>query len=256
MSTYKSYMDRQHVSSDLHQRLLELERQPRTERKPIPWGRYVALAACLCVAVGIGWFVWPMLDAGGMDSGWAVSSDSASAETVEMTEDTATEETTEEAGDEVFWDGAESAAAEDDEAAADTAEKAAADSAEEETTVTETETEAETEAETEDEAWLIPGWLPDGYSLAETTVTENGYTLYWVDDDGGELTLTWHETAEDCPETALTEDQMAETDWTEAVREDGDGVSVLELVYGDGWLELTFTGDGETLWSVGSSLWP
>ncbi|MCC8128537.1 MAG: hypothetical protein LIO51_01160 [Clostridiales bacterium] len=238
MSAYKSYMDRQSVSSDLHRRLLELEHQPRKSQKLIPWGRYMALAACLCVVVGLGWFVWAMSDLNGMDAVF-VSEDSSTAVMEEAAEDTAVEENTVEE----FWDSDESAVAEEEETETDITADMAEDSAEEETA-------------TEDAPWLLPGWLPDGYSLTERAETEDGYTLLWTDGAGGELTLTWHGITESCPETALAAEVLAETDWTEAVREDEDGVSVLELLCEGGWLELTFTGDGETLWSVINSLWP
>ncbi|MCD7734451.1 MAG: hypothetical protein LUH48_04880 [Clostridiales bacterium] len=236
MNAYKSYMDRQSVSSNLHRRLLALEYPPETKEKPVPWGRYVALAACLCVVVGIGWFVWSMPDFNGMDSAF-VSEDSSTAVMEEIAEDTAEEEIVEE-----FWDSEESAAA-DGETGTDTTAAMAEDSAEE-------------ESATEDAPWLIPGWLPDGYGLTESAEAEDGYALLWTDDAGGELTLIWHNSLESCPETALTAEALAETDWAEAVREDENGASVLELLCEDGWLELTFTGDGETLWSVAVSLWP
>ncbi|MCD7761289.1 MAG: hypothetical protein LUH16_05890 [Clostridiales bacterium] len=237
MSAYKSYMDRQSVSSDLHRRLLELDSQAPETQKPVPWGRYAALAACLCVVVGVGWFVWAMRDFNGMDAAF-VSEDSSTAVMEQMAEDTAEEETVEE-----FWDSEKSAAAEDWENETDT-------------TADMTEDGAEEESATEDASWLIPGWLPDGYSLTESGETEDGYTLLWTDAAGGELTLTWHDRLESCPETALAAEALAETDWAEAVREDENGASVLELLCEDGWLELTFTGDGEALWSVAVSLWP
>ncbi|MCD8047004.1 MAG: hypothetical protein LUD80_00120 [Clostridiales bacterium] len=220
-----------------------MEYPPETKEKPVPWGRYVALAACLCVVVGIGWFVWPMLGFNGMDDAF-VSEDSSTAVMEEIAEDTAEEEIVEE-----FWDSEESAAAEDGETGTDTTAAMAEDSAEEESAV-------EEESATEDAPWLIPGWLPDGYGLTESTEAEDGYTLLWTDGAGGELTLTWHNRLEDCPETALAAEALGETDWAGSVRQDENGVSVLELLCEDGWLELTFTGDGETLWSVAVSLWP
>ncbi|MCD8384368.1 MAG: hypothetical protein LUC39_05350 [Clostridiales bacterium] len=235
MSAYKGYMDRQSVSSDLHRRLLELDGWTPEAQKPIPWGRYVALAACLCVVVGIGWFVWPMLD-NNRTGDVGISADCSTAVMEEVAEDTVEEETAEE-----FWDDAESEMVEDSEITADTTDEAAEDWAE--------------ESATEDAPWLISGWLPDGYSLTESTETEDGYTLLWTDGAGGELTLTWHDRLEDCPETALAAEALGEMDWAGSVRQDENGMSVLELLCEDGWLELTFTGDGETLWSVAVSLW-
>lgn len=58
MSGYRDYMDRQQVSKDLHDRLLKLEQQQTAQKKPsgFRWQRAAALAACLCLVVGLGWF--------------------------------------------------------------------------------------------------------------------------------------------------------------------------------------------------------
>lgn len=53
MKYYKSYMDRQEVSSALHERLLELE---LPKKRTSPWLKYGALAACAALVIGVG--VW------------------------------------------------------------------------------------------------------------------------------------------------------------------------------------------------------
>lgn len=53
MKHYNSYMDRQEISRETHERLLGLTAQRRPAR---PWGRYGALAACAALIVGVG--VW------------------------------------------------------------------------------------------------------------------------------------------------------------------------------------------------------
>ena len=54
MESYKSYFDRQTISPELHEKLLAIGRQPRTERRHRPpslaWKKWAALAAC-CVLV-------------------------------------------------------------------------------------------------------------------------------------------------------------------------------------------------------------
>lgn len=53
MKYYKSYMDRQEISSAVHEKLLDLE--PPKKRSP-PWLKYGALAACAALIIGVG--VW------------------------------------------------------------------------------------------------------------------------------------------------------------------------------------------------------
>ena len=72
MKYYKTYMDRQEISPAGHEKLLELE--PRAARPAgRPWGKWVALAACCALAVGLG--VW-RLAAPGQPAG-QLTSDSA-----------------------------------------------------------------------------------------------------------------------------------------------------------------------------------
>lgn len=58
MESYKSYFDRQTVSPELHEELLAIGRQPRTERRhrsPSPaWKKWAALAACCVLVLGAG----------------------------------------------------------------------------------------------------------------------------------------------------------------------------------------------------------
>lgn len=69
MRGYRDYMDRQQVSSDLHDRLLKLEQQQKAPKKSsgFRWQNMAALAASLCLVVGLGWFGLQMLGGtGGM----------------------------------------------------------------------------------------------------------------------------------------------------------------------------------------------
>lgn len=56
MKNYHSYMERQHISPEGHQKLLELERKPAPEKrnKARNWMRYGALAACCALVLGLG----------------------------------------------------------------------------------------------------------------------------------------------------------------------------------------------------------
>ena len=55
MESYKSYFDCQTVSPELHEKLLAIGRQPRTERRRRPlspaWKKWAALAACCALAL-------------------------------------------------------------------------------------------------------------------------------------------------------------------------------------------------------------
>lgn len=67
MNHYRTYMDRQRVSGDLHDRLLHLEPGKNTAvlRRSGPWTRAAALAACCALIMGLGvWRGVPSLGAG------------------------------------------------------------------------------------------------------------------------------------------------------------------------------------------------
>lgn len=55
MKKYKRYIDRQEVTPEFHQELLELQSR---KRAAAPWGRWAALAACCALVLGIG--VWKL----------------------------------------------------------------------------------------------------------------------------------------------------------------------------------------------------
>lgn len=55
MEYYKSYMDRQEISSAVHEKLLDLE---PPKKRPAPWLKYGALAACAALMIGVG--VWKL----------------------------------------------------------------------------------------------------------------------------------------------------------------------------------------------------
>lgn len=60
MKDYISYVDRQEISRETHERLLELTAKHRSAR---PWVRYGALAACAALIVGVGvWRLAPVSD--------------------------------------------------------------------------------------------------------------------------------------------------------------------------------------------------
>ena len=74
MESYKSYFDRQTVSPELHEKLLAIGRQPRTERRRRPlspaWKKWAALAACCALALGLG--LWRLSAPGETGSGACV----------------------------------------------------------------------------------------------------------------------------------------------------------------------------------------
>ena len=74
MESYKSYFDRQSVSPELHEKLLAIGRQPRTERRRRPlspaWKKWAALAACCALALGLG--LWRLSAPGETGSGACV----------------------------------------------------------------------------------------------------------------------------------------------------------------------------------------
>lgn len=70
MKYYKKYMDRQRISPEGHQKLLELARTapPAAERRPSrPWVKYGALAACCALVLGLG--VWRLASELGQSGG-------------------------------------------------------------------------------------------------------------------------------------------------------------------------------------------
>ena len=52
MKYFKSYMDRQEASPELHEKLLQLE--PPKKRRGTVWTRYGTLAACAALIIGLG----------------------------------------------------------------------------------------------------------------------------------------------------------------------------------------------------------
>ena len=70
MKHYKSYMDRQELSTETHEKLLNLDIKKRTAR---PWARYGALAACAALVLGVG--VWKLAPAPTPDGAGQFASD-------------------------------------------------------------------------------------------------------------------------------------------------------------------------------------
>lgn len=62
MKYYHSYMGRQEISQETHEKLLELTAKPRSAR---PWVKYATLAACAALIVGVG--VWKLAPAPSSD---------------------------------------------------------------------------------------------------------------------------------------------------------------------------------------------
>lgn len=106
-TTYKAYMDRQTVSSNLHGRLLALEQERSTAKRPFArllpkmqrreWRGVAALAASLVLAIGVGLF-WAQSGLFNMGS----SNTSAMESTTVTAESAAAEEAMWEAGNDSF----------------------------------------------------------------------------------------------------------------------------------------------------------
>lgn len=58
MKDYKAYMDRQEVTPEFHQKLLDLKQAPARRTPAIRWQRFGALAACCALALGVGVWKW------------------------------------------------------------------------------------------------------------------------------------------------------------------------------------------------------
>lgn len=249
MKGYRDYMDRQQVSPALHDKLLALEQQ---EIQPKPqsrqrWQPALAMAACLCLVLGVCW-------------GWNALSPAKNAAM-----DTAVEYAMDDAAVRE-----ESAAAQEDTdrtipetTAAGTAEDAAAPEAAEGALVEEAvaeeapEDEAAKAALTPPEDALLPGWLPEGYVLTQAEQDESGRCRLAWSDGAGEITL----------EYAFTDQPPAELGWPVYDRETADWETVSQAEEQDGvwgfclydkdpacWQCFTTTGDHEALWDVAQSL--
>lgn len=249
MKGYRDYMDRQQVSPALHDKLLALE-QREIQHKPQPrkrWQPVLAMAACLCLVLGVCW-------------GWSTFSPAAhsAASTAEYAMD-----------DAAVWEETDAAQEDTDEsipetaAAASIAGGAAEPEAEESAPAQEafvedtTEDEAAKEALTPPEGALLPGWLPEGYALTQAEQDASGRCrLAWSDGEG-EITL----------EYAYADRPPEELDWPVFDSETADWATVSQAEGQDElwgfclydkdlacWQCFTTTGDHEALWDVAQSM--
>ncbi|MGM9537823.1 MAG: hypothetical protein ACI3VN_05780 [Candidatus Onthomonas sp.] len=255
MKGYREYMDRQQVSPALHDRLLALEQQQKAVEPAQPpkyWKPVLAMAACVCLVLGMSW-----------GRSLFSSSDSA-ASTVEYAMDAAAQEALEEeAADEAI---SETASPSEDAGAFFAESASAADKAEAEDSIPSEETFEEDASEdampesalAPPEDALLPGWLPEGYSLTavETGTDAHCYRLIWS--DGTEEIILEYAYAPQPPEELPwpVYDREA-ADWeTVSQEEEQDGVWGFCLYDKDliCWQCFTTTGDHETLWKVAQSM--
>ena len=194
MSGYRDYMDRQHVSQDLHSRILALEEEqiPSGQQNVTPFRRWAALAACLCLVAGLGWFGLRHLPVG---MGGNMAADSAA-----PTEDCAPEETEDVADSEgqYAYSQEESAVMEEaaEEPAAALPEDAAPELPAQDSASEEVEDEvANLEAEENDGSVYLNTIAPDGCKLISFEEGEDTCILIWETEEGSRLTLQYIEEA-------------------------------------------------------------
>lgn len=250
MKGYRDYMDRQQVSPALHDRLLTLEQQQKAQQKNQPpkrWQPVLAMAACLCLVLGVCW-------------GWSALSPAAhsAASTAEYAMDDAAvwEETdaAQEDADESIPETAAAASIADEADEPKVEESAPAQEAFVEDT---TEDEAAKEALTPLEGALLPGWLPEGYALTQAE-----------QDESGRCRLTWSNgTDEITLEYAFAGQPPEELDWPVFDSETANWETVSQAEEQDGvwgfclydkdlacWQCFTTAGDHKTLWDVAQSM--
>lgn len=249
MKGYRDYMDRQQVSPALHDKLLALE-QREIQHKPQPrkrWQPVLAMAACLCLVLGVCW-------------SWSTFSPAAhsAASTAEyaMDDDAVWEETdaAQEDADESIPETAAAASIADEADEPKVEESAPAQEAFVEDT---TEDEAAKEALTLPEGVLLPGWLPEGYALTQAE-----------QDESGRCRLTWSNgTDEITLEYAFAGQPPEELDWPVFDSETANWETVSQAEEQDGvwgfclydkdlacWQCFTTAGDHKTLWDVAQSM--
>lgn len=244
MRTYERYMDRQTVSPSLHNQLLALEQRVPDKKSSSPsWRRAAVLAACLCLLVGLGWF--------GRRAGLGSGGDNAAS--YSMTAEDTSAQTTEAAADVAGEAGEEAAADEAGEEAAE--EELEAPRTEEPAEWTETEDCASAE---KTYAWpenaVLPGWLPEGYTLTETEAGEDWYSLVWTSQDGEEITVEYGLGTLDTA-NVLYPVFPAGTTWEEAAEQvrEIEGRWGFFLEYDGSWRCFITTGDCQELWQVAES---
>ena len=249
MKGYRDYMDRQQVSPALHDKLLALEQQQKAQQKNQPpkrWQPVLAMAACLCLVLGVCW-------------GWSALSPAAhsAASTAEYAMDDAAWEETAAAQEDVDESIPETAAAASiaDEADEPKVEESAP--AQEAFVEDTTEDEAAKEALTLPEGVLLPGWLPEGYALTQAE-----------QDESGRCRLTWSNgTDEITLEYAFAGQPPEELDWPVFDSETANWETVSQAEEQDGvwgfclydkdlacWQCFTTAGDHKTLWDVAQSM--
>lgn len=260
MKGYRNYMDRQQVSPALHDRLLSLEQAAGPSKAPHSrrrWQPVLTMAACLCVVLGLGWGAWSGVFGGGRFAlGSSNSSGAAEAPAAAEPTEAESEEVMEETADQGrFTSDAAGAAAYDD---------AAQDTAEQESAAEHKEDGASPDAQASEllppEDALIPGWLPEGYTLSavEVLAQEHCYRLTWTSSDGSALTLEYAYT-DQAPEDSLWPVyEWTDADWdTVPQGNTQDGVWGFGLYSSDLGCYYQFTTtseDHEALWQVAHSM--
>lgn len=268
MKGYREYMDRQQVSPALHDRLLALEQTVEPKPASTPrrrWQPVLAMAACLCVVLGLGWGAWSSLSGGGMFVLGSSAGSSAAADTAAPATDDSAAQSFEEAA-EAAPESIEPTDQEDRLASGAACDDAAPETANLEEAGENASDGGAPESEgakaelTPPEDALLPGWLPEGYVLtgAEALDSAHCYRLTWTDSDGCQLTLEYAYTNQAPEDSAWPVYAWSEVDWeTVPQGEPRDGVWGFGLYSGDlgCYFQFTTTGeDHEALWQVAHSM--
>lgn len=253
MKGYRNYMDRQQVSPALHDKLLALEQQqkvPRTSQPIAHWKPVLAMAACLCLVLGIGLF---QANRGARDqvsadtAEFSMDANTAAAQSSSANDCAAPEDPLLEDGKMADDSMLETAAPESAEAAEDSADAGAA-----------AERPDTSSDQTPPEDALLPAWLPEGYLLCSAEPLEQAhcYRLTWSDGTD-EITLEYAYASQPPENLDWPVYDCAAADWdTVSQAETQDGVWGFCLYDQElpGWQCFTTTGDHETLWDVAQSM--
>ncbi|MBQ9165776.1 MAG: hypothetical protein IJX71_02445 [Oscillospiraceae bacterium] len=186
MRGYRDYMDRQQVSADLHDRLLKLEQQQNAPKKNsgFRWQRVAALAASLCLVVGLGWFGLQMLEGMGGMSANETAADCAVPEAAQEEAETDNASAEYAADDAMTEEAASTEGAPMEEPGEAPAADMPADYAGQD------EPAAEEAASIEDE--FGSGFLsysPEGYTFEGTEEYEDTQILRWKSETGDRITV-------------------------------------------------------------------
>lgn len=256
MNSYRDYMDRQTVSPELHQKLIDLEKGAKQSKKRTArWQPAAAMAACLCVILGLGWFGRQAV------SGGSSSQTSMDAAATAQEAGAVAFETEDSASDMALESNVSTETADTTAKTADTAEDETANFPEEnEEFLVLPEAFDDQWAEKElPEAVVLPGWLPEGYALTEFTMLEtleDGYSLTWTGEDGCRIIMSWGPGGLETADVLFPVYEAGTADWEtiSADLENQTGEIGFFLTYGDCWRCFTTTGDPWVLWQVAESI--